>query len=214
MLEVAMEALTKQTGSTSSAVPTLRLFDAILCGAKVTAFNPFKARVVPRVGVFLWSGKDIFLPVFFWPAEAEAPGQSDSLAEETDVDPFVERDPIWAATNVEPWARGAAVQVEDTSVPLARSAPAIVLLCDNTVLGDPVPGLLCDPVVGDAVLCGTKVTAFNPFKARVVVRAGALHCSCKDFLWPNFFGPMLARHSKSLSTTEKDVEDFVAPDSL
>ena len=106
------------------------------------------------------------------------------------------------------------MQVEDTSLPSARSAPAIVL-CNDTALGDdPVPGLLCDTVFGDAVLCGTKVTAFNPFKARVVVRAGALHCSCKVFLWPNFFGPVATRPSKSLSTTEKDVEDFVAPDSL
>jgi hypothetical protein len=58
------------------------------------------------------------------------------------------------------------------------------------------------------------VTAFNPFKAHVVPRViGALHWSCKDFLWPNFLGPEAARHSKSVSTNEKDGEDFVAPDS-
>ena len=105
------------------------------------------------------------------------------------------------------------MQVEDTLDPSARSAPAIVL-CDNTVLGDPVPGLLCDPVVGDAVLWVTKVTAFNPFKARAVVGVGALHWSCKVFFWVRIF---LARgkaaksgaKSKSLSK-EKDVEGFVA----
>ena len=99
------------------------------------------------------------------------------------------------------------------SVPSARSAPAIVL-CNDTALGDPVSGVLCNPAFGDDVLCAATVSVFNPFKARVVVRVGVLHWSCKDFLWPNFFGPMVARHSKSLSTTEKDVEDFVAPDSL
>ena len=153
-------------------MPTLRLSDTVLCDAKVTAFGPFKAHVVPRVGVLHWSCKEFFLPAFFWP-EARQP---DSLAVETDVDPFVERDPRWVSTNVEPWARGAAVQVEDTSVPSARSAPAIVL-CNDPVLGN--SGLLCDTVFGDAVLCGTKVTAFNPFKARVVVRVGALQWSRK-----------------------------------
>jgi hypothetical protein len=124
------------------------------------------------------------------------------------VNPFVEKDPRWAATNVEPWAMDAAVQVEDTSVPSAR--PALVL-CNDPVLGDLVPGL-CDPAFGDAVRCAATVTAFNPFETRVVVRVGALHWSCKDFLWPNFLGPE-ARHSKSVSTNEKDGEDFVAPDS-
>ena len=103
------------------------------------------------------------------------------------------------------------MQVENTSVPSVRIAPALVL-CNDTVLGDPVPGL-CDPVFGDAVRCAATVTAFNPFETRVLVRVGALHWSCKDFLWSNFLGPE-ARHSKSVSTNEKDGKDFVAPDSL
>ena len=104
------------------------------------------------------------------------------------------------------------MQVEDISVLSARSTPALVL-CNDPVLGDPVPGL-CDPAFGDAVRCAATVTAFNPFETRVVVRVGALHWSCKDFLWSNFLGPDEARHSKSVSTNEKDGEDFVAPDSL
>ena len=58
----------------------------------------------------------------------------------------------------------------------------------------------------NAVLCGTKVTAFNPFTARVVARVGTLLWSCEDFLVPEVFGTGVWQ-SDSLPVEKEDVDD-------
>ena len=71
------------------------------------------------------------------------------------------------------------------------------------------PALGLCAVFCNAVLCGTKVTAFNPFAARVVSRVGTLRWSCEDFLLPNFFWPVVWQSSDSLMPVEKEDEDDV-----
>jgi len=98
----AVEALTKESGATRSAVAALRLFDAVLCAAKVVAFNLFKAHVVPRVGALHWSCKD-FLFARFFSDRGEA--KANSLVKEDDGEDFVAPDLLCVANNVEPRVR-------------------------------------------------------------------------------------------------------------